>query len=953
MQRYVYQPLLPAANSIRLVQILPGEPGSSIYCRIIDYTIRDDQASGLFEGLSYVWGNPAVVQRIYIAPSYVTAAPLKEACSYMDVAANLSSALQRLRDRCIPRTMWIDAICINQDDLGERASQVSFMVRIYSHALRVIVWLGDAHDDDEDTFHLIEDAAEYAQSNQDISTTRQKGFQVGLTRREGNRPTMSESSFFALMSRPWFRRIWVLQEVAAARSVLVICGSHEIAGARFTRGLQTLIGGPKSSWARKLCYTTIQVIDWDSNQHRQDYTSNLGISVLGELLERFHKREATDRRDKIFALLGMASDGADGDLTPDYTKSWANMFANLIRHIFGTATTVFTWDTAECAFLTVRGCALGVMRKSWWSDGHWMMNSSLVRVTGPSRKRATAIAYWPDHSYCRDIRDGDIMFLASGATRPSIIRLSISYFDIIVAAMPEPSRFRYKYRTSRLSDPDWHENLTAVAHSASQITMVWDWTFQQNHAASICRFETDTDTCLDLCIPRHSRLLNHARFMDSINPMGYSRGSVNNIDRYVKQTYISWKKNLLETFHYSDQATPPGLLQIVWSYQTSYTWLTDLLEELRWCSWFVQQPHVERSYSGLMVAYWKERGYLCLDWISILSLLSTGIRPIAPDDHLDNFLSSCFGRVEGEPSSSEEVKDNTLYSALFPPYLHPQSAANGTATWSQGFVTRLLFKAVIAQSPTLLQSLHVSEATLLVKPLVTGSRPVRGPRSKMHLNFLTLALISEAQNNVLSLSLESLREARRGEYAELVFDFLLRLLTRDISSVYNILSTLVGSEGRSPSRTLPKPPHRLIKADHDKPGTELAKGLFIADTDSNSESADEHEFEQSGNRDQVYKNFHFKPQNQMKDEFLDNHLKLLTFYMTHTELYRYAASVHNDRVLPFLHRRYTRLAHKRGTKSSRDRLLQGFNAYEIKRTTSSISSKAMDNSSASEMYTSE
>lgn len=95
MQPYAYRPLSPAHNSVRLIQILPGEPTSEIRCRLIDYALRNDQHSGLFEALSYVWGDKTPKHNIYIEQQVRN--ETNDELQYMEVTENLFIALNRLR----------------------------------------------------------------------------------------------------------------------------------------------------------------------------------------------------------------------------------------------------------------------------------------------------------------------------------------------------------------------------------------------------------------------------------------------------------------------------------------------------------------------------------------------------------------------------------------------------------------------------------------------------------------------------------------------------------------------------------------------------------------------------------------------------------------------------------------------------------------------------------------
>ncbi|KAF5696935.1 het [Fusarium mundagurra] len=103
----------------------------------------------------------------------------------------------------------VHAICINQRDSNEKGKQVQSMAKIYAKASRVIVWLGEA-------------AASSDQALEEIRIVAVKNPAINETNHQ--------QAILALLEREWFQRIWVLQEVAAARHVLIKCGSMEIDG---------------------------------------------------------------------------------------------------------------------------------------------------------------------------------------------------------------------------------------------------------------------------------------------------------------------------------------------------------------------------------------------------------------------------------------------------------------------------------------------------------------------------------------------------------------------------------------------------------------------------------------------------------------------------------------------------------------------------------------------------
>jgi hypothetical protein len=120
-------------------------------------------------------------------------------------------ALLHLRDRFVERIIWIDAICINQDDNGEKGQQVQTMAKIYAKASRVIVWLGEAADNSDQALEEIRMAAEEQHTNPAIYKTNQQ-VTFGRSYQQHRNSAINETSqqaILRLLERPWFHRIWV------------------------------------------------------------------------------------------------------------------------------------------------------------------------------------------------------------------------------------------------------------------------------------------------------------------------------------------------------------------------------------------------------------------------------------------------------------------------------------------------------------------------------------------------------------------------------------------------------------------------------------------------------------------------------------------------------------------------------------------------------------------------
>ena len=168
-------------DSIRLLRLMPNENDTAnIRCELFEYALREsDKATHPYEALSYVWGNSDKRQPIFI----------ENQC--LAVTLNLHAALLRLRDHDIPRIIWVDAVCINQEDTQEKEHQIQSMAKIYGKASRVIVWLGERADDSDVALEAI----------------RAAGNPTNISDRE-----MIQQAILPLLQRPWFQRIWVRQQ---------------------------------------------------------------------------------------------------------------------------------------------------------------------------------------------------------------------------------------------------------------------------------------------------------------------------------------------------------------------------------------------------------------------------------------------------------------------------------------------------------------------------------------------------------------------------------------------------------------------------------------------------------------------------------------------------------------------------------------------------------------------
>ncbi|KAF2877702.1 heterokaryon incompatibility protein-domain-containing protein, partial [Massariosphaeria phaeospora] len=126
MSTHTYQDIADN-DGIRLLILEPGDENAELSCRLAHARLSENPD---YDAISYTWGADALTHHILLDGQ---AFPVRE---------NIFHALVSYRDRERPRTLWADAICINQGNIPERSSQVKLMKKVYATAKAVLIWLG-------------------------------------------------------------------------------------------------------------------------------------------------------------------------------------------------------------------------------------------------------------------------------------------------------------------------------------------------------------------------------------------------------------------------------------------------------------------------------------------------------------------------------------------------------------------------------------------------------------------------------------------------------------------------------------------------------------------------------------------------------------------------------------------------------------------------------------------
>ncbi|PMD67720.1 HET-domain-containing protein [Hyaloscypha bicolor E] len=447
MPPYRYSEASLDPDSTRLLRLMPCEDETApIQCQLFNYDLQ--KSSGRphrYEALSYVWGSSDKRQSLVIDGSEPRD---------LAITANLHNALSRLRDHSFERVLWADSVCINQEDEPEKKRQIQLMAKIYGQADRVVVYLGEAADNSDQALEDIRAAAENESTTSLISNK-------------------SQEAILKLLERPWFRRIWVLQEVALARNILIMCGSTEINGYTFCSGFNNMElpykDGPALQLIRSMVYLIRGAI------FRPKYTVNPtnGLLSLGELIDMYHAREATQRHDKVYALLSMSSDGLDAaDLLPDYAVPWKTLLRRLIEFVLSTKVSIEVWDNRETAVIKGKCYIIGYISSVENDSTRYDRQSAKVVFNNAykSESKLEPPSRWTLQVSAIPVLERDVVCFLQGASNPSIIRPYKTYFALIMVSVT--LRQHEKIESAFLERQNF---LTSAESFSPDLVLVWDW----------------------------------------------------------------------------------------------------------------------------------------------------------------------------------------------------------------------------------------------------------------------------------------------------------------------------------------------------------------------------------------------------------------------------------------------------------------------------------------------
>ncbi|ORY13637.1 heterokaryon incompatibility protein-domain-containing protein [Clohesyomyces aquaticus] len=360
-----YSPLPASGHFIRLLDIQPGPRGTFLQCNLRVASLSSQPS---YKALSYAWVDETV-----------NASSRKDLPIICDqnvilVSRNLHAALEVFRPIKSILTLWVDFLCINQQDTEERTQQVGIMRDIYLNCEEVLIWLGpnvggdflgvndetadsavvtwhnDSRDEDmmcwyTNCFNEYESHGEHTMPllwARDIfgafavlrrlaegsSLDHCRFYRSSITSsKQLSWSSLVQKGIWAIVDASWWQRTWVIQETVLPRKATVYLGLMSALWAMFASAAATYVQQLATADLKglsqgldnggdPLLLLAKSVLDLEFV--RASRTEGTQLPMLS-MLRRFRVKRSSDPRDKVFALLGLASEQVQQSMKPDYS----------------------------------------------------------------------------------------------------------------------------------------------------------------------------------------------------------------------------------------------------------------------------------------------------------------------------------------------------------------------------------------------------------------------------------------------------------------------------------------------------------------------------------------------------------------------------------------------------------------------------------------------------------
>lgn len=296
-----YSPLA-STHHIRILKLSKNSLGQVE----VELQAVDLQAGPEYTCLSYTWGPPTWEDEgeEWTIPSHSV---LVNGHSFA-IGLNLRNALSHLHEILADRAIWIDAICINQQDVAERNAQVALMNRIYGQARDVVVWLGEATPAYEVAIKNMDRFTFTLEKYWKVFPDGDKAWRDAFVASELTKEEHVQIIHFLADNR-WFSRMWTMQEHTLAREIWFLCGDVLVSVETIWKGsMIAVLGTVTGAWAELGARREQWNKDFSSAvpliyRFKHEALSSLSLGINAHT---YRHRQATDPKDKVYGVVGIS-----------------------------------------------------------------------------------------------------------------------------------------------------------------------------------------------------------------------------------------------------------------------------------------------------------------------------------------------------------------------------------------------------------------------------------------------------------------------------------------------------------------------------------------------------------------------------------------------------------------------------------------------------------------------
>ncbi|KAE9971114.1 hypothetical protein BLS_004627 [Venturia inaequalis] len=383
-------------QEFRLLRILPTRSKSTIKLEV--KTFDFGPSCPPFTALSYTWGDPESEQDIEI-----------NGCSF-PARHNLRSFLLAAGSFQLTHWLWIDAICIDQTNVIERNHQVELMGDIYGLAQDVLVWLGDAADESDYIMEIIQQIKSVSPYIPWKCCPRDdRNLKLPLLKKKELAKFVSSSQ--GLLSRPYWRRMWIVQEVILASKVSIACGMKVVAWDKMLLFSEAIaVTEDSKQWHGIPCILAhiritlpliseyacaLAIFSRRPNSQKQAELSTKGKQnfELRVLLLTFHDFQCQDFRDRVYGLLNLAKNEAR--IPVDYNKSRYELYIAVVEKVVVTEPNLDEILFVQfCRWIEIRWnlekiVVQKLIQSAFWKAARWVSAHDLQAILAKTHEPFT------------------------------------------------------------------------------------------------------------------------------------------------------------------------------------------------------------------------------------------------------------------------------------------------------------------------------------------------------------------------------------------------------------------------------------------------------------------------------------------------------------------------------------------------------------------------------------